>query len=144
MLATGEAWLAVDDLRRKYKIFAATYYKLRNKYSGINMSELKQLKELDVENRRLKRMYADLAAIQKSEKDKSLLITKLQLEQSFLKNDKVSNGTFNSVKPDVYYEEDGWVFDYKFGEAAVSDAQKDKCRQNLPKYTSFDDIREDL
>ncbi len=61
MLNEGEAGLSVNDLCRKYKISLSTYYKLRNKYSGMNVSELKRLKELESENRRLKTMYADVS-----------------------------------------------------------------------------------
>jgi len=61
MLAEGEAGLAVDDLCRKNKISTATYYKLRNKYAGMNISELKRLKELEAENSRLKTMYAEIS-----------------------------------------------------------------------------------
>jgi putative transposase len=61
MLVEGTAGLPVDDLCRKYKIASSTYYKLRSKYSGMNVSELKRLKELESENRRLKTMYADIS-----------------------------------------------------------------------------------
>jgi len=61
MLNEGEAGIAVDELCRKYKISSSTYYKLRSKYSGMSTSELKRLKELEVENRRLKSMYADIS-----------------------------------------------------------------------------------
>lgn len=61
MLAEGAAGILVDDLCRKYQISSATYYKLRNKYSGMNVSELKRLKELELENRRLKTMYAEIS-----------------------------------------------------------------------------------
>jgi len=46
---------------RKYSISSATYYKLKSKYKGMSVSELKRLKELNAENIRLKRMYADLS-----------------------------------------------------------------------------------
>jgi len=61
MLAEGEAGLPVDGICRKYQISSATYYKLRSKYSGMNVSELKRLKELETENRRLKTMYAEIS-----------------------------------------------------------------------------------
>jgi len=61
MLNEGEAGIAVDELCRKYKISSSTYYKLRSKYSGMSTSELKRLKELEAENRRLKSMYADIS-----------------------------------------------------------------------------------
>jgi len=41
--------------------FKATFYNWRNKYGGMDVSQLKKLKELEIENRRLKQMYADLS-----------------------------------------------------------------------------------
>ena len=39
----------------------ATYYQWKSKYSGVSASELKRIKELEAENSKLKRMYAELA-----------------------------------------------------------------------------------
>ena len=61
MLQKGEAGVPVTDLCREYGISTSAYYKLRSKYSGMNLSELKRLRELEVENARLKKMYADLS-----------------------------------------------------------------------------------
>jgi putative transposase len=61
MLAEGESGVPVDKLCRKNQISSATYYKLRSKYSGMSISELKRLKELETENRRLKAMYAEIS-----------------------------------------------------------------------------------
>jgi putative transposase len=61
MLNEGEAGVPVNDLCRKYQISSATYYKMKGKYSGMNVSELKRLKELEAENKRLKAMYADVS-----------------------------------------------------------------------------------
>lgn len=61
MLNEGEAGLLVDDLCRKYKVSSSTYYKLRSKYAGMNLSDLKRLKALESENSRLKAMYADIS-----------------------------------------------------------------------------------
>ena len=46
---------------RKYGISSATYYKWKAKYGGLEASDVKRLKELEHENGRLKRMYADLS-----------------------------------------------------------------------------------
>ena len=46
---------------RKYAISHATYYNWKSKYGGVSVAELKRLKELELENAKLKRMYADLA-----------------------------------------------------------------------------------
>lgn len=61
MLQEGEAGVPVADLCRKNKISPSAYYNLRSKYAGMNLSELKRLRELEVENSRLKKMYADLS-----------------------------------------------------------------------------------
>lgn len=58
-----EAWAgaAVADLRRKHKISRPTFYLWKKKYGGVGVAELQRLKELERENARLKRMYADQA-----------------------------------------------------------------------------------
>lgn len=61
VLKEGEAGLPVADLCRKHGISSATYYNWKSKYSGVEVSELQRLRELEIENARLKRMYADLA-----------------------------------------------------------------------------------
>jgi len=61
MLQEGEAGVGPQELCRKYQISSATYYKLKGKYTGMSVNELKRLKELEAENRRLKSMYADVS-----------------------------------------------------------------------------------
>ena len=61
ILKEGEAGLAVAQLARKHGISAATYYHWKSKYAGAGVSELKRLRELEAENAKLKRMYADLS-----------------------------------------------------------------------------------
>ena len=61
VLQEGEAGLPVGQILRKYGISQATYYNRKSKYGGASVAELKRLKELEVENAKLKRMYADLA-----------------------------------------------------------------------------------
>ena len=46
---------------RKHGISNATYYQWKSKYAGMSLSELKRVKEVEGENARLKRLYADLA-----------------------------------------------------------------------------------
>ena len=46
---------------RKHGVSNATYYQWKSKYSGVQVSELTRLRELEAENAKLKRMYADLA-----------------------------------------------------------------------------------
>ena len=61
ILKEGEAGLAVAQLARKHGISAATYYHWKSKYAGAGVAELKRLRELEAENAKLNRMYADLA-----------------------------------------------------------------------------------
>ena len=49
------------QITRKHGISAATYYKWKAKYGGLDMAELKRVKEREAENAKLKRMYPDLA-----------------------------------------------------------------------------------
>lgn len=52
---------SVVDISREHGFSSVTFYKWRSKYAGMNSKELKRLKELEEENRRLKQMYACLA-----------------------------------------------------------------------------------
>lgn len=49
------------DLCREHGVSDATFYNWKKKYGGMNSSQLKRLKEMEEENRRLKKMYADLS-----------------------------------------------------------------------------------
>ncbi len=51
----------VDELSRELGITPSTFYTWRKKYSGMEVSHLKKLKELEEENRKLKQMYADVS-----------------------------------------------------------------------------------
>jgi putative transposase len=61
VLKEGEAGVPVAQIMRKHGISQATYYNRKSKYGGATAAELKRLKELEAENAKLKRMYADLA-----------------------------------------------------------------------------------
>jgi len=61
ILSEAVAGISPKDLCRRYQISLATYYKLKNKYSGMTVSDLKRLKELEDENRRLKTMYVEIS-----------------------------------------------------------------------------------
>ncbi len=50
-----------DTLVREYGMSRASLYKWRQRYGGLDASELKRIKQLEEENTKLKRMYADLA-----------------------------------------------------------------------------------
>jgi len=61
ILKEAEVGMPVKDLCRKYGIGNSTFYKWREKYGGMEASDVRRLKELEEENRRLKQMYADLS-----------------------------------------------------------------------------------
>jgi len=61
ILRDAESGVPVADLLRKYGVSKATFFKWRSKYGGASISDVKRLRELETENAKLKRMYADLA-----------------------------------------------------------------------------------
>lgn len=61
ILKDAEGGIPVADLLRKHGISKATFFKWRSKYGGATVADVKRLRELEVENAKLKRMYADLA-----------------------------------------------------------------------------------
>lgn len=61
LIQESEAGVPVSDLCRKYQVANSTFYKLKAKYGGMELSELRRLKVLEDENRRLKQMYADMS-----------------------------------------------------------------------------------
>jgi putative transposase len=61
ILKQGEAGVPIAEILRQHSISKATYFQWRAKYAGASVDELKRLKELEAENARLKRMYAELA-----------------------------------------------------------------------------------
>jgi putative transposase len=52
---------SVEEITRDYGVSRAGLYKWRQRYGGMEASELKRIKELEEDNSRLKRMYANLA-----------------------------------------------------------------------------------
>lgn len=50
-----------QELSREYGVSTATFYKWRERYAGMSGKELKRIKELESENKKLKQMYATLA-----------------------------------------------------------------------------------
>jgi putative transposase len=59
VLKQAESGALVPDLCREHGISSATFYKWRSKFGGMDASMLSRVKELEEENRRLKKMYAD-------------------------------------------------------------------------------------
>lgn len=60
ILKEVESGRLVKEVCREYGISEATYYNWKSKYGGMQASDIKRLKELEDENRRLKQMYAEL------------------------------------------------------------------------------------
>lgn len=61
ILKQAEGGLPLPELLRQHGISAGTYYRWKSKYGGLELSEAKRLKQLEDENRRLKRLVADQA-----------------------------------------------------------------------------------
>jgi putative transposase len=59
-LRQGEAGTPVAEICRKLGVTEATYYRWKRKYGGLGVSELRELRQLREENRRLKQTVADL------------------------------------------------------------------------------------
>ena len=57
----NESGRGVEEITRELIISAGTFYNWRKKYSGMEASQLKERKELQRENAKLKRMYAEMA-----------------------------------------------------------------------------------
>ena len=59
ILKEAESGIPVPELCRKHGMSDASFYKWRAKYGGMDTSMMKRMKELEEENRRLKKMYAE-------------------------------------------------------------------------------------
>jgi len=60
MIKEQEAGLPTAELCRKHGLSPATFYKLKAKYGGMDLSDAKRLKQLEEENSKLKRLVADV------------------------------------------------------------------------------------
>lgn len=61
VLKEADAGMSVRDVCRRHGVSPATYYQWKSKYGGLEASDLKRMKELEAENARLKRLYAEVA-----------------------------------------------------------------------------------
>ena len=61
ILKEADAGMKVADVCRAHGISQPTFYNWKSKYGGLEISELRRIKELEGEHAKLKRMYADLA-----------------------------------------------------------------------------------
>ena len=69
ILKQAQAGTAVPALCREHGMSSATFYKWRAKYGGMDASMMARLKELEEENRRLKKMYAEERLMSESRKE---------------------------------------------------------------------------
>ena len=69
ILKQADAGAKVQDLCRQHGISDATYYKWKSRYGGMEASDIKRLREVEAENSKLKRMFADLALENRALKD---------------------------------------------------------------------------
>ena len=61
MLRQAEGGVPVPELCREHGMSTASFYKWRSKYGGMDASMISQMKALEDENRRLKKMYAEMS-----------------------------------------------------------------------------------
>ncbi len=61
ILKEADAGMKVEDICRKHGMSNATYYKWKSKYGGMDASELKRVKELEEENLKLKKLFAEVS-----------------------------------------------------------------------------------
>jgi putative transposase len=61
ILKQAEAGVKISELARKNGVSEATVYNWKARYGGLDVSQLRRLKELEGENARLKKMYAELS-----------------------------------------------------------------------------------
>jgi len=68
-LKQAETGVPVKDICREMGVSPATFYQWRSKYGGLDAPDLKRMKDLEEENRRLKQMFAELSLDHKILKD---------------------------------------------------------------------------
>lgn len=69
ILKAVETGRTVADVCREHSISESTYFNWKAKYGGMTASDIKRLRELEEENRQLKRMFADLSLENRALKD---------------------------------------------------------------------------
>ena len=69
ILAQQDQGIKVSEICRQHGISIPTFHNWKSKYSGMDVNQLKKLKELELENSRLKKMYAELSLVHHAFKD---------------------------------------------------------------------------
>ena len=75
ILKEAEAGVSVGEISRKYGVSSSTFYNWKSKYAGMSSSEIRRLRELEEENRKLKQMYANQSL--------ELIVLKELIEKNF-------------------------------------------------------------
>ena len=61
ILKQSDAGIKVEDICRQHGISSATYYNWKSKYGGMEASDVRKIKELEQENLKLKKLFADVS-----------------------------------------------------------------------------------
>ena len=61
ILKEAQAGMSVAEISRKYGISNGTFYNWKSKYAGMSGSEIRRMRQLEEENKKLKHMYADIS-----------------------------------------------------------------------------------
>jgi putative transposase len=69
ILKQQEAGMKVSEIAREHGISDATFYNWKAKYGGMEASDVKRMKDLEEENSKLKKMYAELSLVHHAYKD---------------------------------------------------------------------------
>jgi putative transposase len=69
VLREADAGVKITELCRKHGMSDATFYKWKSRYGGLDVSQLRRLKDLESENSRLKRMFAELSLTHRALQD---------------------------------------------------------------------------
>lgn len=69
MLKQHEQGVKATDIARTNGISDKTFYRLKSKYGGMTFNDLKRVRELEHENAKLKKMYAEIALLNEALKD---------------------------------------------------------------------------
>ncbi len=69
VLKQGEDGRSASEVCREYGISQGTYYNWKAKYGGMEVSDIKRLKDLEAENRKLKKMFANFSLEHEALKD---------------------------------------------------------------------------
>ena len=69
ILAKQEQGMKVSDICREHGISIPTFHNWKSKYTGMDVNQLRKLKELEAEHSRLKKMYAELSLVHHALKD---------------------------------------------------------------------------